>query len=135
MRRILGKERELGTIEPGKRADITVIRRHPLFDIVALSNVDVVIKHGVPYREQRGSPASAVCRCRPTAYSAYSARRYTFAPMKNVSSTLVFATSAALPPSASARMSRSSTMKSADFPASIDPATLSRFKYCAPLMV
>jgi imidazolonepropionase-like amidohydrolase len=49
--RILGKERELGTIEPGKLADITVIRGNPLFDIVALSNVDVVIKDGVPYRE------------------------------------------------------------------------------------
>ena len=41
----------LGTIEPGKLADITVIHGNPLFDIVALSNVDVVIKDGVPYRE------------------------------------------------------------------------------------
>ena len=48
--RILGKERELGTIEPGKLADITVVKGNPLFDIVALSNVDVVIKDGVPYR-------------------------------------------------------------------------------------
>jgi imidazolonepropionase-like amidohydrolase len=49
--RILGKERELGTIEPGKLADITVIKGNPLFDIVALGNVDVVIKDGVPYRD------------------------------------------------------------------------------------
>jgi imidazolonepropionase-like amidohydrolase len=49
--RIFGKERELGTIEPGKLADITVIKGNPLFDIVALSNVDVVIKDGVPYRD------------------------------------------------------------------------------------
>jgi imidazolonepropionase-like amidohydrolase len=49
--RILGKERELGTIEPGKLADITVVKGNPLFDIVALSNVDVVIKDGVPYRD------------------------------------------------------------------------------------
>jgi imidazolonepropionase-like amidohydrolase len=49
--RILGKEHELGTIEPGKLADITVVKGNPLFDIVALSNVDVVIKDGVPYRE------------------------------------------------------------------------------------
>jgi Amidohydrolase family len=34
--RILGKERELGTIEPGKLADITVVKGNPLFDIVAL---------------------------------------------------------------------------------------------------
>jgi imidazolonepropionase-like amidohydrolase len=49
--RILGKERDLGTIEPGKLADITVVKGNPLFDIVALSNVDVVIKDGVPYRD------------------------------------------------------------------------------------
>jgi imidazolonepropionase-like amidohydrolase len=49
--RILGKESELGTIEPGKLADITVVKGNPLFDIVALSNVDVVIKDGVPYRD------------------------------------------------------------------------------------
>jgi imidazolonepropionase-like amidohydrolase len=48
--RVLGKERELGTIEPGKLADITVVKGNPLFDIVALSNIDVVIKDGVPYR-------------------------------------------------------------------------------------
>jgi imidazolonepropionase-like amidohydrolase len=49
--RILGKERELGTIEPGKLADIVVVKGNPLFDIVALSNVDMVIKDGVPYRD------------------------------------------------------------------------------------
>jgi imidazolonepropionase-like amidohydrolase len=49
--RILGKERDLGTIEPGKLADITVLKGNPLFDIAALANVDVVIKDGVPYRE------------------------------------------------------------------------------------
>ena len=49
--RILGKERELGTIEPGKLADITVVKGNPLFDFVALANVDVVVKDGVPYRD------------------------------------------------------------------------------------
>lgn len=49
--RILGKEGELGTIEPGKLADITVVNGNPLFDIVALSNVDVVVKDGVPYKD------------------------------------------------------------------------------------
>jgi imidazolonepropionase-like amidohydrolase len=47
--RILGKESEIGTIEPGKLADITVVKGNPLFDIVALSNVDLVVKDGVPY--------------------------------------------------------------------------------------
>lgn len=51
--RILGKEGELGTIEPGKLADIVVIRGNPLFDIVALSDVDVVVKGGVPYRNAK----------------------------------------------------------------------------------
>jgi imidazolonepropionase-like amidohydrolase len=49
--RILGKESDLGTIEPGKLADITVVKGNPLFDIVALANVDVVVKDGVPYRD------------------------------------------------------------------------------------
>jgi predicted amidohydrolase YtcJ len=43
---ILGKEGDLGTIETGKLADITVIKGNPLFDIVALANVDFVIKDG-----------------------------------------------------------------------------------------
>lgn len=51
--RILGKEHDLGTIEPGKLADITVVRGNPLFDMVALANVDVVIKDGVPYRDAK----------------------------------------------------------------------------------
>ena len=43
---IIGKGRELGTIEPGKIADIIVVKGNPLFDIVALSNVDIVVKDG-----------------------------------------------------------------------------------------
>jgi len=47
---ILGKGRELGTIEPGKLADIIVVRGNPLFDVTALSNVEVVVKDGVVYK-------------------------------------------------------------------------------------
>jgi imidazolonepropionase-like amidohydrolase len=47
---ILGKQKDLGTIERGKLADITVVMGNPLFDIVALSNVLVVIKDGVVYK-------------------------------------------------------------------------------------
>jgi imidazolonepropionase-like amidohydrolase len=47
---IIGKGRELGTIEPGKLADIIVVKGNPLFDIVALSNVDVVVKNGTAFR-------------------------------------------------------------------------------------
>ena len=47
---IIGKGRELGTIEPGKLADIIVVKGNPLFDIVALSNVEVVVKDGTVYK-------------------------------------------------------------------------------------
>lgn len=47
---ILGKSNELGTIEPGKLADVIVVRGDPLFDITALSNVEVVVKAGQVYK-------------------------------------------------------------------------------------
>jgi imidazolonepropionase-like amidohydrolase len=54
--RLLGRTRDLGTIEPGKLADIIVLKGNPLYDIVALSNVEVVVKGGVVYKG--GPPAS-----------------------------------------------------------------------------
>jgi imidazolonepropionase-like amidohydrolase len=48
---IIGRGRELGTIEPGKLADIIVVKGNPLFDIVALSNVEVVVKDGTVYKD------------------------------------------------------------------------------------
>ena len=59
--RILGKDAELGTIEPGKFADIIVVRGNPLFDIQALASVEVVVKGGVVYK---GGPAA---KAQPTA--------------------------------------------------------------------
>jgi imidazolonepropionase-like amidohydrolase len=47
---IIGKGRELGSIEPGKIADVIVVAGNPLFDITALSHVEVVVKDGVVYR-------------------------------------------------------------------------------------
>jgi imidazolonepropionase-like amidohydrolase len=52
---VLGKTRDLGTIESGKLADIIVVRGNPLFDIVALSHVEVVVKGGTVYK---GGPAA-----------------------------------------------------------------------------
>lgn len=46
---ILGKQRDLGTIEPGKLADIIVVDGNPLYDITALSHVETVIKGGKVY--------------------------------------------------------------------------------------
>ncbi len=52
---IIGRGSETGTIEPGKHADIIVVDGNPLFDIVALSRVQVVMKDGVIYK---GAPAA-----------------------------------------------------------------------------
>lgn len=48
---ILGKQRDLGTIEPGKLADIIVLDGNPLFDIVALAHVETVVKGGRVYKQ------------------------------------------------------------------------------------
>ena len=53
--RILGKANELGTIEPGKLADIIVVQGNPLFDIQALAHVELVMKGGVIYK---GAPVA-----------------------------------------------------------------------------
>lgn len=43
---ILGRFDELGTVEPGKLADLVVVDGNPLADIDALSHVDIVVKDG-----------------------------------------------------------------------------------------
>ena len=48
--RIFGKPNDIGTIEPGKLADIIVVHGNPLFDITALSHVEMVMKDGVVYK-------------------------------------------------------------------------------------
>ena len=47
---IIGKGRELGSVEPGKIADIIVVNGNPLFDITALSHVEIVMKDGAIYK-------------------------------------------------------------------------------------
>ena len=49
--------RELGTIEPGKLADVIVVDGNPMFDIVALSNVEIVVKDGTVFK---GAPRHRV---------------------------------------------------------------------------
>ena len=49
---IIGKARDLGSIEPGKLADVIVVDGDPLFDIAALAHVDAVVKAGVVYKNQ-----------------------------------------------------------------------------------
>ncbi len=43
---ILGKQRDLGTVEPGKLADLIVVDGNPLYDITALAHVETVVKGG-----------------------------------------------------------------------------------------
>ena len=50
--RLLGKHTELGSIDRDKRADIIAVRRNPLDDIRALTDVDFVMKDGVVYRHR-----------------------------------------------------------------------------------
>lgn len=52
--RLLGVERELGTIEPGKRADLVAVAGDPLADIAAMERVGFVMKDGVVYRNELG---------------------------------------------------------------------------------
>lgn len=55
--RIIGRQRELGTIEPGKLADIIVVKGDPLFNITALGHVETVLKDGVVLKGGPGRPA------------------------------------------------------------------------------
>jgi len=59
---IIGR-RDLGSIEPGKTADVIVVRGNPLFDIVSLSHVEIVVKDGVvvkaPNAEARPAATSS----------------------------------------------------------------------------
>jgi len=60
--RILGKGDQLGTVEPGKLADLIVVNGNPLFDITALAHVEVVVKGGVIYKGGPGERTSATRR-------------------------------------------------------------------------
>jgi imidazolonepropionase-like amidohydrolase len=48
---LLGAQDKVGTIEPGKFADIVAVRGDPLADITTLERVDFVMKGGVVYRK------------------------------------------------------------------------------------
>jgi imidazolonepropionase-like amidohydrolase len=50
--RILGRGDDLGTIEPGKLADVIVVDGNPLFDVTALGRVETVVKGGVVFEPE-----------------------------------------------------------------------------------
>ena len=47
--RALGMERDLGTVEPGKLADLSIVAGDPLKDIRAAADVKFVVKSGRVY--------------------------------------------------------------------------------------
>jgi imidazolonepropionase-like amidohydrolase len=47
--KFLGKDREIGTIEPGKLADLVVVRGDPTRTIADVENVEIVFKDGYAY--------------------------------------------------------------------------------------
>jgi imidazolonepropionase-like amidohydrolase len=54
---LLGQRDEIGTLEPGKFADVVAVSADPLEDITVLQEVSFVMKGGVVYK-QNGMPAS-----------------------------------------------------------------------------
>ncbi len=62
---ILGKQRDLGTIEAGKLADIIVVNGNPLYDITALSHVETVVKGGVVHKGGPPAPGRGTASARP----------------------------------------------------------------------
>ncbi|MEM7502366.1 MAG: amidohydrolase family protein [Pseudomonadota bacterium] len=57
---ILGQFEDLGTVEPGKLADLIVVDGNPLYDIDALSRVDIVMKDGGVWYAERAAHGRVV---------------------------------------------------------------------------
>ena len=50
---LIGRAKDVGTIEAGKFADIIAVTADPLADVRALERVDFVMKGGVVYKDAR----------------------------------------------------------------------------------
>jgi imidazolonepropionase-like amidohydrolase len=51
--RFLGREDQIGTVAPGKHADIVVIKGDPVKNIAEIENVELVFKDGVGYDSRK----------------------------------------------------------------------------------
>jgi Amidohydrolase family len=51
--RFLGREDQIGTLAPGKRADLVLIKGDPVKSIAEIENVEIVFKDGVGYDSQK----------------------------------------------------------------------------------
>jgi len=49
--RLLGEEGRIGSVEPGKMADLVAVEGDPLADVSLLEAVDFVMKDGAVYRQ------------------------------------------------------------------------------------
>jgi imidazolonepropionase-like amidohydrolase len=47
--RFMHRDRELGTVEPGKRADLVIVRGDPLSEISAIRKTSLVVARGRVY--------------------------------------------------------------------------------------
>ncbi len=55
--RTLGLEKDMGTLEVGKRANLVVLRGNPLENIANLRSVEFIVKHGLRYPRSHYRPA------------------------------------------------------------------------------
>ena len=58
---LLKKSKDLGTVEPGKFADVIAVAGNPLDDIKLMQKVGFVMKDGVVYKED-GKPMTPVAK-------------------------------------------------------------------------
>ena len=56
---LLGMQDQIGTIEPGKYADLIAVDADPLADITALEHVSFVMKGGVVYKSPTARAGTA----------------------------------------------------------------------------
>lgn len=118
--RVCGRERDLGTLEPGKVADVLVVEGDPLADIGALANVRLVLRSGTVVRDERvagkstragGSPAYITSAAAPssgerTLRSKYTSLRAIRSPSMTTRS--IPSASTCGPPSARRKLARHS---------------------------